>query len=135
MNLFIEEVQRRFKYLSFAPLLFVSALTGQRVNKIMPLVAEVAAEFNRRITTGQLNQGLEEFVSRHPPSMVRGQRIKFYYATQSAVRPPTFLLFTNRPDDIHFSYERYLVNCIREKFHFNRVPVRLQFRGRDKHGQ
>ncbi|MFO7577755.1 MAG: ribosome biogenesis GTPase Der [Pelovirga sp.] len=135
MNLFIEEVQRRFKYLSFAPLLFVSALTGQRVNKIMPLVAEVAAEFNQRITTGQLNQGLEEFVSRHPPSMVRGQRIKFYYATQSAVRPPTFLLFTNRPDDIHFSYERYLVNSIREKFHFNRVPVRLQFRGRDKHGQ
>lgn len=132
MGKFIEEIQRRFKFLSFAPVIFVSALTGQRVNKIMPLVEEVAEEFNRRITTGQLNQGLEEFVSKHPPSMVRGQRIKFYYATQSAVRPPTFVLFGNKPEDIHFSYERYLINCFREKFQFGRVPIRLQFRGRDK---
>lgn len=132
MNLFVEEVRRRCKFLPFAPLLFVSALSGQRINKIMPLVAEVAEQFNRRITTGQINQGLEEFLSKHPPAMVRGQRLKFYYATQSAVRPPTFMLFSNRPDDVHFSYERYLVNCFREKFGFDKVPVRLQFRGRGK---
>ncbi|MFO7764971.1 MAG: ribosome biogenesis GTPase Der [Pelovirga sp.] len=132
MKRFVEEIQRRFKFLPFAPCLFVSALSGQRINKIMPLVAEVADQFNRRVPTGQINQGLEEFVARHPPAMVRGRRIKFYYATQSAVRPPTFVLFSNSPEDVHFSYERYLVNCFREKFAFDKVPVRLQFRGRDK---
>ena len=130
MGKFCEEVRRRFKFLPFAPLIFVSALTGQRVNKIMNLVEDVAAEFNRRVPTGQLNNGLEEFVAKHPPSMVRGQRIKFYYAAQAAVRPPTFVLFTNRPEDIHFSYQRYLINCFREKFAFDQVPVRLQFKGR-----
>jgi GTP-binding protein len=130
MGKFVEEVRRRFKFLPFAPLLFVSALTGQRVNKIMGRVEAVAEEFNRRIPTGRLNQGLEEFVAKHPPSMVRDQRIKFYYAAQAAVRPPTFVLFTNRPDDIHFSYQRYLVNCFREKFDFGQVPIRLQFKGR-----
>ena len=130
MGKFVEEVHRRFKFLPFAPLLFVSARTGQRVNTIMPKVESVAEEFNRRVPTGRLNQGLEEFVSKHPPSMVRGQRIKFYYAAQAAVRPPTFVLFTNRPEDIHFSYERYLQNSFRDKFNFNQVPLRLQFKGR-----
>ncbi len=132
MGKFISEVERRFKYLPFAPVLFVSALTGQRVSKIMSKVEEVATEFNRRIPTSQLNQGLEEFVSKHPPSMAGTQRIKFYYAAQSAVRPPSFVLFTNRPDNIHFSYQRYLVNCFREKFNFDQVPIRLQFKGRGR---
>ncbi|SEA47523.1 GTP-binding protein [Desulfuromusa kysingii] len=132
MGKFISEVQRRFKYLPFAPLLFVSALTGQRVNKIMSKVEEVALEFNKRIPTAKLNQGLEEFVSKHPPSMAGDQRIKFYYAAQAAVRPPTFVLFSNRPDKIHFSYQRYLVNCFREKFNLDQVPVRLEFKGRGK---
>lgn len=132
MGRYVEDIRRRFKFLPYAPLLFVSAQTGQRVNKIMSLVESVAEEFNRRVATGSLNQGLEEFVSKHPPSMVRGQRIKFYYVAQAAVRPPTFVLFTNRPDDIHFSYQRYLTNCFREKFDFNQVPLRLQFKGRGK---
>ncbi len=132
MGKFISEVERRFKYLPFAPVLFVSALTGQRVSKIMSKVEEVATEFNRRVPTSQLNQGLEEFVSKHPPSMAGTQRIKFYYAAQSAVRPPSFVLFTNRPDNIHFSYQRYLVNCFREKFNFDQVPIRLQFKGRGR---
>lgn len=130
MGKYVEDVRRRFKFLAFAPLLFVSALSGQRVNKIMGLVESVTEEFNRRIPTAQLNQGLEEFVSKHPPSMVRGQRIKFYYAAQAAVRPPSFVLFTNKPDDIHFSYQRYLTNCFREKFNFDQVPIRVQFKGR-----
>lgn len=134
MGNFVAEVRRRFKYLPFAPLVFVSALSGQRVAKIMPLVAEVFQEFNQRIPTAQLNKGLEEFTQKNPPSMVRGQRIKFYYAAQGAVRPPTFILFTNRPDDIHFSYQRYLTNCFREKFGFDRVPIRIQFKGRGRQG-
>ncbi len=132
MGKFIAEVQRRFKYLPFAPVLFVSALTGQRVNKIMAKVEEISAEFNRRIPTAKLNQGLEEFISKHSPPMAGDQRIKFYYAAQAAVRPPTFVLFTNRPEKIHFSYQRYLVNCFREKFNFNQVPLRVEFKGRGK---
>ncbi len=132
MGKYVEDVRRRFKYLPFAPLVFVSALTGQKVNKIMPVVAEVFQEFNQRIPTAQLNKGLEEFLQKNPPSMVRGQRIKFYYAAQGAVRPPTFILFTSRPKDIHFSYQRYLTNCFREKFGFDRVPIRIQFKGRGK---
>lgn len=132
MGNYVAEVRRRFKYLPFAPLVFVSALTGQRVSKIMPLVAEVFEEFNRRVPTAQLNKGLEEFLQKNPPSMVRGQRIKFYYAAQGAVRPPTFVLFTSRPNDVHFSYQRYLTNCFREKFGYDRVPIRIQFKGRGK---
>lgn len=132
MGNYVAEVRRRFKYLPFAPLVFVSALTGQRVNKIMPVVAEVFQEFNQRIPTAQLNKGLEEFLQKNPPSMVRGRRVKFYYAAQGAVRPPTFVLFTSRPKDIHFSYQRYLTNCFREKFGFDRVPIRIEFKGRGK---
>lgn len=96
----------------------------------MSIVEDVATEFNHRVPTSQLNQGLEEFVAKHPPSMVNGHRIKFYYVAQSAVRPPSFVLFTNKPDDIHFSYQRYLMNCFREKFKFDQVPIRIQFKGR-----
>lgn len=134
MGLFVEEVRRRFKYLPFAPLVFVSALTGQRVAKIMATVAEVNEDFNRRIPTGELNRGLEEFTVKNPPPMARGRRIKFYYVAQAAVRPPTFVLFSNRPEDVHFSYQRYLSNCFREKFGFDRVPIRIQFKGRGKQG-
>jgi len=132
MGRYVEEVKRRFKYLPFVPVLFVSALTGQRIAKIMPLVEDVAEEFNRRVTTGLLNKTLEDAVQKHPPAMVRGGRTKLYYATQAAVRPPTFVIFTNRPDDIHFSYERYLSNCFREAFGFKGAPIRIRFKGRGK---
>ncbi|MCF6179406.1 MAG: ribosome biogenesis GTPase Der [Geopsychrobacter sp.] len=132
MKRYLEEVRRRFKYLPFAPVLFVSALTGQRIDKIMPIVGRVFGEFNRKITTSELNSVLEEAIVRHPPPMVKGRRIKLYYATQTMVRPPTFTFFTNTPDGIHFSYERYLQNSFREAFGYEGVPIRLKFRGRDK---
>lgn len=132
MKRYVEEVRRRFKYLPFAPILFVSALSGQRIDRVMPGVSRVYAEFNRKVATSELNSILEEAVARHPPSMVRGRRTKLYYATQTLVRPPTFTIFTNSPDDIHFSYERYLQNALREAFGFEGVPVRLRFRGRNK---
>jgi len=134
MKRYVEEIRRRFKYLPFAPVLFVSALTGSRIERIMPGVAKVFGEFNRKVSTSELNSILEEAVSRHPPSMVRGRRIKFYYATQTMVRPPTFTFFTNSPEDIHFSYERYLQNALREAFGYEGVPMRLRFRGRGKDG-
>ncbi len=132
MKRYMEEIRRRFKYLPFVPVFFVSALTGQRVDRIMPGVTKVFAEFNRKITTSELNSVLEEAVIRHPPPMAKGRRVKLYYATQTMVRPPTFTLFTNSPEAIHFSYERYLQNTLREAFGFEGVPIRLRFRGRDK---
>ncbi len=132
MKRYIEEVRRRFKYLPFAPVLFVSALTGQRIDKIMPCVSRVFGEFNRKITTSALNSILAETVVRHPPPLAKGRRIKLFYATQTTVRPPTFTIFTNSPEDIHFSYERYLQNSLREAFGYEGVPIRLKFRGRDK---
>lgn len=130
MKNYLEDIRRRFKFLPFVPVLFVSALTGQRIPRIMPAVARVFAEFNRKISTSELNSILAEAVTRHPPPMVNGRRIKLYYATQTMVRPPTFTIFTNCPDDIHFSYERYLHNALREAFGFEGVPLRLRYRGR-----
>lgn len=132
MKRYLEEIRRRFKYLPFVPVLFVSALTGQRIERVMPGVARVFAEFNRKVSTAELNSVLEEAVVRHPPPMAKGRRIKLYYATQTMVRPPTFTIFSNSPEDIHFSYERYLQNVLREAFGFEGAPLRLRFRGRDK---
>jgi GTP-binding protein len=129
---FVEEVRRNFKFLHFAPILFVSALTGQRVSKIMAEVEKVAGEFNRRIPTPKLNQVLIEAVKKHPPAMFQGQRLKFFYAAQTAVRPPTFVIFVNKAEGIHFSYERFLTNIFREAFGFSGVPLRLTFRGRER---
>jgi GTPase len=129
---FVEDLRRRFKFLAFAPILFVSALSGQRVNTIMAEVEKVAAEFNRRVPTSQLNQVLGDAVKKHPPPVFQGQRLKFFYATQTAVRPPTFVYFVSRADGIHFSYERFLANHLREAFGFVGSPLRLQFRDRER---
>ena len=128
---YVEELRRRFKFLSFAPILFVSALSGQRVNTVMTEVEKVAAEFNRRVPTAQLNQVLGDAVKKHPPALFQGQRMKFFYATQTAVRPPTFVCFVSRAEGIHFSYERFLSNHLREAFGFAGSPLKLLFRDRE----
>ena len=129
---YIEELRRRFKFLAFAPILFVSALSGQRVNTIIGEVEKVSAEFNRRVPTAQLNQVLGDAVQKHPPPVYKGQRLKFFYATQTAVRPPTFVCFVSRAEGIHFSYERYITNHLREAFGFSGSPLRLVFRDRER---
>ena len=126
------EIRERFRFLPHAPILTFSALNGKRVNKILPEIREVFGQYNRRITTGLVNRALEQTVQKHEPPMVAGRRLKFYYATQSSVRPPTFVLFCNRPDAIHFSYERYLVNQFREAFQLTKTPIRMLFRGRQR---
>ncbi|BCA80024.1 ribosome biogenesis GTPase Der [Desulfuromonas sp. AOP6] len=132
---YTEKLRMSFKFLPFAPILFVSALTGQRVAKIMGEVEAVAAEFNRQIPTAALNRILEEAVRSHSPPMVQGSRLKFFYMTQTQVRPPTFVIFANKAEGIHFSYERYLQNKLREAFGFEGVPIRLIFRDRERKGQ
>jgi GTPase len=129
---FLEGVRDRFRFAPFAPILTFSALSGHRVAKIIPTVREVFQHYSQRITTGILNRGLEQALQHHEPPVVRGRRLKFYYATQASVRPPTFVLFCNYPDAIHFSYERYLTNQFREAFGLTKTPIRLVFRGRER---
>ncbi len=130
-----EDVRHAFKFLAFAPVVFVSALTGQRVAKIMSVVEGVDAEFNRRITTGELNRVMQEATRTHPPPIVQGKRLKFLYATQTGVRPPTFVFFVSNAEGVHFSYERYLTNQLREAFGFSGSPIRLIFRDRERPAQ
>jgi GTPase len=129
---YVEELKRHFKYLPFAPVVFVSALTGQRVNKIMAEVEKVAQEYVRKISTPQLNKVLAEAVRDHQPPIFQGKRLKFFYITQDGTRPPSFVVFVNRAEGVHFSYERYLNNKLREAFGFTGTPLRLYFKDRER---
>jgi GTP-binding protein len=131
---FVDKIRTEFKYLPFAPIVFVSALTGQRVSKIMGEVERVMAQYAKRVATGELKRAFDAAVAAHHPPLVQGKRVKFYYATQVGTKPPTFVIFTNRSEGIHFSYERYLANKLREAFDFTGTPIRLIFRGRERDG-
>jgi GTP-binding protein len=130
MAAYEKDVRRELAFLSYAPLLFISAETGQRVNKILETVMEVQTARNYRMSTADLNDLLRDIVAHHPPPTKAGTQLKFYYATQVAVAPPTFVFFVNRPEMVHFGYERYMENRLREKYPFTGTPVRLLFRGR-----
>jgi GTP-binding protein len=129
---FVDSIRTEFKYLPFAPIVFVSALTGQRIGKIMTEVDNVMAQYTRRVTTSELNRVFSEAVESHHAPLFQGRRVKFYYATQVGTRPPSFVIFTNRPEGIHFSYERYIANRLREAFGFSGTPLNLMFRGRER---
>jgi GTPase len=131
---FEQRVRESLKYLAYAPMIFISALTGQRVTKILDLVDHVAEESKKRIATSQLNRYFEKWVGEVNPPLYKNRRVKLNYMTQVSTAPPTFMVSTNYPQGIHFSYERYLTNRIREAFGFDGVPIRFQFRkkGRDR---
>jgi GTP-binding protein len=98
----------------------------------MTTVDEVMEQYTHRVSTADLNRVFSEAVEAHHAPLSHGRRVKFYFSTQVAIRPPAFVVFTNQPENIHFSYERYIINRFREAFGFNGVPLRLMFRGRDK---
>jgi len=125
---YVENIRYNSKFLEFAPIIFVSALSGQRVTNIFALIDRVYAQYTRRIETGELNHKIREIIEANPPPGRRSRPHLFNYITQVSVKPPTFALFVRDPSDIHFSYERYLVNRIRETFGFPEVPIRLYFR-------
>ena len=129
---YTEKIRYGFKYLAYAPIVFVSALSGQRIGKIMTTVDEVMEQYTHRVSTADLNRVFSEAIEAHHAPLSHGRRVKFYFSTQVAIRPPAFVVFTNQPENIHFSYERYIINRFREAFGFNGVPLRLMFRGRDK---
>jgi len=129
---YYEQLRMQAKFLSFSPIITISALTGQRVLKIFGLVEEVFSQYSARIGTGPLNKILEQAIERTEPSLHRGRRIKFLYATQISTKPPTFVCFVNYPDAVHFSYRRYLINQIREKAKLDKTPIRIIFRKRTR---
>lgn len=129
---YYEQLRMQAKFLSFSPIITISALTGQRVLKIFGLVEEVFSQYSARIGTGPLNKILERAIERTEPSLHRGRRIKFLYATQISTKPPTFVCFVNYPDAVHFSYKRYLINQIREKAKLDKTPIRIIFRKRTR---
>jgi len=126
-----EEIKRfHMKFLEFAPVLFVSALTRQRLFKILDMADKIRANWEKHIETPKLNQALEGWLLDHSPPLVKGKTVKIFYITQVRNGPPTFVLFMNRSEDLHFSYQRYLINKIRDTFDFYGCPIRLITRQR-----
>jgi GTPase len=125
---FVEDIRYNAKFLEYAPIIFVSALSGQRVSKIFDLVQRVYAQYTHRVETGELNRKIREIIEANPPPGRQSRPHVFNYITQVAVKPPSFALFVSNPKGIHFSYERYLINRIRQTFGFEEVPIRLFFK-------
>ena len=122
------KVRHALSYMSYAPVVFISALTGQRVEKLFPLIQTAYQQSGLRISTGQLNDILRDAVARVQPPTDRGRRLKVYYMTQTGVRPPNFVLFCNDIELFHYSYRRYIENKIREVFGFVGTPIRMTIR-------
>lgn len=128
MDKMTDEIRRDLSYMSYAPVLFISAKTGQRVDKLYQLINEVAAQTSLRITTGMLNNILEDATARVQPPSDKGRRLKIYYMTQVGVKPPHFVVFCNDARLFHFSYQRYLENQLRAVFGLMGTPIRLTIR-------
>ncbi|MBQ3034222.1 MAG: ribosome biogenesis GTPase Der [Deferribacterales bacterium] len=130
VNNFKQTIKEKLQFLSNPPILFISAAQGKNCFKIFTEVKRLYAAYTKRITTSKVNNVLEEALERHQPPVVGTRRLKFYYMTQVSSRPPYFVAFVNNPAGVHFSYERFIVNVIREQFDFDGVPVRLSIRQR-----
>ncbi len=128
---FAAEIAEKLRFLDYVPSLFVSALTKQRVSKVLPTAMRIAAQRKLRIPTGELNRLLRDTIVAHPAPNRRGKQLKFLYATQAETEPPTFIIFVNDSEIVHFSYKRYLENQIREVYPFEGTPIKLVFRGRE----
>jgi GTP-binding protein len=128
---FKADIKNELSFMDYAPMIFISALTGQRVNKVLELINHVSNQHAMRVSTGMLNDIISEAVLMNQPAISGGRRLKIYYGTQVSVKPPTFALFVNEPSIMHFSYKRYLENQIRKAFSFEGTPIRFLLRKRD----
>lgn len=129
---YVIKIKDHLKFMDYAPIIFVSALSGQRVLKIFNLVDQVHAQYTKRISTAELNRVAREFIDRNPPPRLQNRDNPFSYMTQASVKPPTFIFFVKEPKAIHFSYERYLVNQLRLSLGFEQSPVRVFFKRKSK---
>ncbi len=132
MDAYRENIRNELAYLSYAPILFISALTGQRVGRIFELVDYVAEQHALRISTGKLNDLLSDAMAVTPPPTKKGKQLKIYYITQVRVKPPTFAIFVNDPELAHFSYLRFIENRLRESYGFEGTPMRIVVRKKTK---
>lgn len=126
MDEYIDQIRDALSFLDYAPILFVSALSGQRLSKLLPLVNQVMESYTFRISTNRLNQFIGEVIALHHPPSNKGRIFKIYFTKQLGVKPPTFQFAVNDPDGFHFSYQRYLENKLREAFGFIGTPIKFQ---------
>ncbi|WP_027723754.1 ribosome biogenesis GTPase Der [Tuberibacillus calidus] len=132
MDQFRRKIRDHFQFLSYAPIVFVSAKTKQKMHQLIPMIDRVAENHSLRVKTSALNECLADAVAITPPPSDKGRRLKIFYATQVGVKPPTFVYFCNDPELVHFSYERYLENKLREAFGFIGTPIKLIARKRNE---
>ena len=125
---YVADIKDKIKFMDFAPIIFISAVTGQRAPKIFELIDNVYSQYTKRVDTSPLNDLVERALRKNPMGRYRNRSMGVSYATQTGVKPPTFVLFVPSPKGVHFSHERYLTNCIREEFDFGKVPLKLIFR-------
>jgi GTP-binding protein len=126
------EVERATKFIGYSPTLKISALTGLGIKNIYSTLHKVFEQFSLKFSTGKINRVLQSAVEAHPPSLYKGHRIKFYYSTQVATKPPTFIIFVNYPKGVHFSYYRFLVNHFRAELNLDLTILRLFLRERQR---
>lgn len=122
------KIREKFPFMSYAPIVFVSALTSQRITKILDTIVDVSYEQNRRVTTSVLNEVIAEAVMMNQPPSDKGRRLKLYYSTQTGVKPPTFTIFINDMELTHFSYTRYIENKLRENFGFEGTSIKIEYK-------
>ncbi|OGO52797.1 MAG: ribosome biogenesis GTPase Der [Chloroflexi bacterium RBG_16_70_13] len=127
---YVEWIRHEAPFLDFAPIVSISAKTGQRIGRVLELAVDVWAERRKRVPTGELNRIVATASDRQQPPLVKGRRPKLFYATQASVAPPTFVFFARDAGSVHFSYQRYLENRLRDEFGFLGTPIRLVFRER-----
>jgi GTP-binding protein len=132
MEIYRQQVKARLAFMDYAMVAFLSAKTGARVPKLLPMIKQAAAAHSRRISTAELNNLIREAYALNPPPSDKGRRLKIYFSTQPYTNPPGFVFFVNDPALVHFSYQRYLENKLRETYDFEGTPIRLHFRQRTK---
>ena len=129
LDAYTEHLRRELKFMPYVPVVFISALTGQRVSRLLPLAIRIQEERTTRLNTAQINHIIRQATARRSPPTKWGKKLRIYYGTQAGVSPPTFILFVNDPRLVHFGYKRYLENQIRDRFKFEGTPLKLIFRG------
>ena len=128
-------LRQELKFIDYVPMLYISALTRQRVEQVLPTALRVREERHQRLGTGEMNRLLQEAVAAHPPKSGSSKPPRFYYVTQADADPPTFVFFVSDPKAVHFSYLRYLENRIRARYPFEGTPIRLELRGKVQEGK
>jgi GTP-binding protein len=132
MDEYTEHVRASLNFLDYVPILYISALTGQRVHQVLPTALQVQEERLVRLTTAEINRLLQRAMDHHPPPTKAGRPLKIFYGTQVRSDPPTFLIFVNDRELVHFTYKRYLENRFREVYSFLGTPIQMVFKSRKK---